>query len=166
MIGVSRASQIPATQLAQVDIKVHTDVVRITGVDNPGSGLMSKFSANHAASIAYIDRAAGVKQFTKERADDPVVQAVRKIVKIQTVPSFRLDEAEAMVTTRSGAQHVKHIEHATGTVANPISDAALEEKFLGNATSVMKEARARKIAALVTQLDTLKDVAVLVRACA
>jgi 2-methylcitrate dehydratase PrpD len=166
MIEVSRESQIPASQLVQVQIKVHPDVVRITGVDNPGSGLMSKFSANHAASIGYIDRAAGMKQFAKERADDPAVQALRKIVKIQTVTSYRLDEAEATITTRSGAQHVKHVEHATGTVANPMTDAALQEKFLGNATSVITGARARKIAVTIWQLDKLKDVGDLVRACA
>ena len=50
-----------------MEVLVHPDVIRITGVDQPGSGLMSKFSANHAAAVAYIDQAGGIAQFT-ERA--------------------------------------------------------------------------------------------------
>jgi 2-methylcitrate dehydratase PrpD len=154
-----------APQLIDVQIKVHPDVVRITGIDNPDSGLMSKFSANHAASVAYIDRAAGVMQFTKDRADDPAVKALRKIVRIETVPSYRLDEAEATVTTRSGVNQIKHVEHATGTTANPMTDAALQEKFLANATSIVGSERARTILATVFRLDQVKDLGDLVAAC-
>lgn len=165
VIEVSRASQVPASQVARLEIKVHPDVIRITGVDNPGSDLMSKFSANYAATVGYIDRAAGMKQFTKERGDDPALQALGKLVNFQIEPTYRLDEAQATITTRTGKQHVKHIEHATGTVANPMSDAALQEKFMGNATSVITEAQARKIAAMSWELDSLKDIGTLVRAC-
>ena len=104
---------------------------------------MSKFSANHAAAVAYVDHAGGMAQFTKARADDPIVQSLRKLVKIQAEPSYRLDEAEAIVTTRSGVAHIKHVDHASGTVANPMSDAALQEKFLSNAVPVIGTTRAQ-----------------------
>ena len=42
---------------------------------------MSKFSANHAAAVAYIDQAAGVTQFTNERAADAAVQALRRLIR-------------------------------------------------------------------------------------
>lgn len=149
-----------------MEVLVHPDVIRITGVDQPGSGLMSKFSANHAAAVAYIDQAAGVAQFTNERSGDSAVQALRKLIQVKTAPSFRVDQSAALVRTKSGSTHEAQIAHATGTISNPMSDRALGEKFLGNAVSVIGADRGRKVADMIWRLDTLDDVGELVRACA
>jgi 2-methylcitrate dehydratase PrpD len=165
MIDVSRKVRQPATDVGRVEVRVHPDVIRITGIDTPSSGLMSKFSANHAAAVAYIDQAAGVVQFTNERSADAAVQALRKLIQVTPEPSFRLDQAAAMVRTRAGATFETQIEHATGTVANPMSDQALREKFLLNATPAMEADQARRVIDLIAGLDTLGDVGDLVRAC-
>lgn len=166
MIEVSRKARTRASEVERVEVQVHPDVIRITGVDQPGSGLMSKFSANHAAAVAYIDQAAGVAQFTNERSADAAVQVLRKLIAVKPVASFRLDQSAAVVRTKSGAAHEAQIAHATGTVSNPMSDSALLEKFLGNAGPVIGAERARKLADMVWALDTLGDVGELVRASA
>jgi 2-methylcitrate dehydratase PrpD len=166
MIEVSRKARTPASDVGRVEVLVHPDVIRITGIDTPDSGLMSKFSANHAASVAYIDQAAGVVQFTNERSGDLEVQALRKLVQVKPDPSYRLDQATAIVRTRSGATHEAQIAHATGTVSNPMSDQALTEKCLGNATPAIGADQARRVVDMIWKLDTLSDVGELVRACA
>ena len=166
MIDVSRKTDQPASEVASVEVLVHPDVIRITGIDTPNSGLMSKFSANHGAAVAYIDQAAGVAQFTNERSGDPAVQALRRLIQVRPDPSFRLDQSAATVRTRSGATHEAQIAHANGTTANPMSDEALREKFLGNATPVVGADRARRVVDLIWRLETLGDVGELVRACA
>ena len=166
MIDVSRQSQQPAAAVTRAEVLVHPDVIRITGIDTPHSGLMSKFSANHAASVAYLDRAAGVAQFTNERAADAEVQALRRVIEIRPEPSFRLDQAAVTLRTRSGAAYDAQVAHATGTVSNPMSDRALREKYLGNATPVIGADRARRVADMISALESLGDVGDLVRACA
>ena len=166
MIDVSRKANQPASNVERVEVLVHPDVIRITGIDTPNSGLMSKFSANHAAAVAYIDRAAGVVQFTNERAEDGAVQALRQLIQVNPDSSFRLDQASARVRTRSGATHETQIAHATGTVSNPLSDQALREKFFGNATPAIGADRARRLVDMIAALDTLGDIGELVRACA
>ena len=166
MIEVSHQSRVLASELVEIQIQVHPDVIRITVVDKQGSGLMSKFSANHAAAVGYFDRAAGIAQFTNDRAKDAGVQSLRKLVHIQPVPSFRLDQAAAIVRTGSGATYRSMIEHATGTVDNPMSDAAIQEKFLDNAAPTIGKDRAHKISALVWKLETVSDIGELTRACA
>jgi 2-methylcitrate dehydratase PrpD len=116
--------------------------------------------------VAYIDQAAGVVQFTNERSGDLEVQALRKLVQVKPDPSYRLDQAAAIVRTRSGATHEAQIAHATGTVSNPMSDQALREKFLGNATPAIDAGQARRVVDMIWKLETLSDVAELVRACA
>lgn len=165
MIDVSRKANQPASGVERIEARVHPDVIRITGVDAPDGGLMSKFSANHAAAVAYLDRAAGVAQFTDERSRDAGVLALRKVIQVRPDPSYRLDQAAAIVRTRSGATHEAQIAHATGTVSNPMSDEALREKFLGNATPVIGAAQARRVADIIGTLDTLGDIGELVRAC-
>ena len=166
MIGVSRKAGQPASAVSRIDVTVHPDVIRITGVDIPNSGLMSKFSANHAAAVAYIDQAGGVAQFTNERSADSAVQSLRRLIAIKPDASFRLDQSAATVRTTSGASYEVQIDHATGTVSNPMSDQALTDKFMGNAAPVIGMERARRLVAMVGALDTLDDVGSLVRACA
>jgi 2-methylcitrate dehydratase PrpD len=165
MIEASRKANQPATNVERVEVYVHPDVIRITGIDTPSSGLMSKFSANHAAAVAYIDRAAGVAQFTNERASDVEVLALRKVIQIKPESSYRLDQAAATVRTKSGATHDADIAHATGTVGNPMSDQALREKFLGNATPAIGADRARRVVETISALETVGDIGDLVRSC-
>jgi 2-methylcitrate dehydratase PrpD len=165
MIEVSRKANQPASNVERAEILVHPDVIRITGIDTANSGLMSKFSANHAAAVAYIDQAAGVVQFTNERAGDGEVLAMRKLIQVKPDSSYRLDQAAARVRTKSGETHEAQIAHATGTVNNPLSDQALREKFLGNATAAIEADQARRVVDMIWKLDTLSDVGELVRAC-
>ncbi len=166
MIGVARKADRPAADITKVEVLVHPDVIRITGIDTPNSGLMSKFSANHAAAVAYLDRAAGVAQFTNERSADPAVLALRRLIQVKPSSSFRLDQSSAVAHTRTGAPVTVHIDHATGTVSNPMSDEALLQKFMGNASPVVGADRARQLADMAWALDRLDDVSSLVRACA
>lgn len=166
MIEVSRKAGAPVSDVARIEVQVHPDVIRITGVDQPGTGLMSKFSANHAASVAYIDRAGGIAQFTNERSADAGVQALRRLISVKPVASFSLDQSVATVWTKSSAMHEARIEHATGTVSNPLSDQQLREKFLGNAEPVIGAQGARALADMIFRLDTLTDIGDVVRASA
>ena len=164
-IGASRQGGIPAEQVASIEMLVHPDVIRITGIDTPGSGLMSKFSANHAVAVAYIDRAGGVQQFSNERAQDAQVQALRKRVQVRASQDLRLDQAIARVTSLTGTVTEMRIEHATGTVANPMTDRDLEAKFLGNADGIIPAAQAREVADLVWHLEAGPDVGAILQRC-
>jgi 2-methylcitrate dehydratase PrpD len=162
-IELSQQSQIPWSEIANFEVMVHPDVIRITGVDQPGSGLMSKFSANHAAAVSYIDRAGGVPQFSNEKSQDASVISLRKIVTIQSSSNLQLDQAKAGITTKSGARFESNIEHAKGTFQNPLSDADIELKFLQNAQACISKDQAKRIIDMVWNLEKLSDINLLAR---
>ncbi len=162
-IKASIDHKVAPEEIESLEIIVHPDVIRITGVDAPGSGLMSKFSANHAAAASYIDQAGGISQFTNEKAQQPKVQALRKLVKVTASSSYRLDQASAIVRTKSGKIFESGIEHATGTVANPISDQNLEAKFLGNASQVMGKEKANSAIKSIWSLEKMANIQTLIR---
>ena len=165
-IGLSKSSQIPASDITSFEVLVHPDVIRITGVDQPGSGLMSKFSANHAAAVSYIDRAGGVPQFTNERSQDAMVIQLRKIVKVLPSTNLQLDQAKARITTKSGVSFDMNVEHAKGTTLNPMSDSDLESKFIQNARSCLTNDKVKRILDIVWNLEKLSDINQLTRECA
>jgi 2-methylcitrate dehydratase PrpD len=166
MIALAGKSALDPNRIARVELRVHPHAVKITGVRNPTSGLQSKFSLWHSAAVAYLDRAAGVAQYTDARAAAPDVGALREKIDVVTDETFRKDQAAAAIVATAGEHHTAMIEHASGTVDNPMSDAAIEAKFIANATPVVGAERAQEIVALVWRLDTLPNVRTVVDLCA
>ena len=70
-----------------------------------------------------------------------------------------------MVRTKSRATDETRIAQATGTANNPMSDEALRDEFLGNATPAIAAEQARRVGDMIGKLDSLGDVGDLVRAC-
>ena len=166
MVALARKSPLDPNAIARVELRVHPHAVKITGVRDPASGLQSKFSLWHSAAVAYLDRTAGVAQYGDARAAARDVAALRQKIDVTTDENFRKDQASVTIVSTTGERHVAMIEHATGTVDNPMSDAAIEAKFTANAAPAIGAERTQKIAALVWRLETLADVRVVVDLCA
>jgi 2-methylcitrate dehydratase PrpD len=143
--------------VSEIALRVHPLVLSITNVVEPSSGLQSKFSFRHSAAVALADGAAGIAQYSDARAADPAVATLRRKVQAVGDETLRKDEAYATVVA-AGARHEAHVAHASGTTDNPMSDAAIEAKFLANATPAIGEARARRAAERVWSLEQCADV--------
>ncbi len=112
-------------------LRVHPLVLSITGVAEPTTGLQSKFSVYHSAAVAFADGNAGVMQYSDAKALDPLIASLRSKIKVVAAPSLRNDEAHATLIA-GGRKEEAHIQHASGTIDNPMSDVAIEKKFLAN----------------------------------
>jgi 2-methylcitrate dehydratase PrpD len=156
----NRIAIVPAS-VDEIALRVHPLVLSITGVVEPTTGLQSKFSTWHSAAVALIDGAAGTAQYSDARAADPKVAALRRKIKPIADDTLRKDEAYACVVA-GGHRHEAHVAHASGTAANPMSDAAIEAKFVANATPVIGADNAKRAAALVWTLDALPDLRTLI----
>ena len=84
------------------------------------------------------------------------IAALRRKVKAVADDTLRRDEAHATIIA-GGKRHVTHVAHASGTVDNPMSDAAIEAKFLANAAPVIGDERAGQVRDLVWRLEKLAD---------
>jgi 2-methylcitrate dehydratase PrpD len=164
MIAIRSQANIDCARVEAIDVRVNPLVISITGVEESATGLQSKFSVYHSAAVALIDGAARIPQYTDERASDPAVIAMRRKVKATADKSLGIDQAEAVITV-DGSRHRTFIEHATGTVANPMSEMALDAKFMANAEPVIGRDRAQRVRDLVRGLDRLADVRELIGLC-
>ncbi len=166
MIALGTQCEASAEDVEQINLIVHPDVVTITGVSNPQTGLKSKFSLTHSGAVSFLDRKAGIDQYSDQRATAPDVVSLREKIVIDTDGDFRRDEAAATVRTKTGESHSVHVDHATGTVDNPMSDEAIENKFFLNAEPVIGMDAALRVAELIWRLDTLGDVSQIASECA
>ena len=164
MLALRAQAQIAPAQVSTIEIVGHPHVLSVTGTLAPVTGLQSKFSIYHSAAAAFIDGAAQARQYTDQRALDPAVIALRQKVKVTVDASFRKDQAQAFMMA-GGKRYEAIIEHASGMAENPMSDAAIEAKFLANAEPVIGRARALSVVERVWKLDELKDVGELVALC-
>jgi 2-methylcitrate dehydratase PrpD len=157
VIAIRNREHIDPATVSEIELRVHPFVLSITDVVEPSSGLQSKFSTVHSAAVALIDGAAGIAQYADARAADPAVAALRRKVKATADATLASDEAYASVIA-GGQRHEVHIAHASGTAANPMSDAAIESKFLANATPVIGADRAKRACDYVWSLERQPDV--------
>jgi 2-methylcitrate dehydratase PrpD len=165
VLAIRSRTKIDTALIEAIKLRVHPLVVSVTGTEEPATGLHSKFSIYHSAAVALIDGAAGIAQYTDERSGDPAVVKLRGKVKVTADDSLATDQAEAVITI-NGADQRAFIEHASGTADNPMSDGALEEKFMANAAPVIGRDRAQRVRDLVWRLDGIGDVRELIELCA
>jgi 2-methylcitrate dehydratase PrpD len=154
---VALRGRVDPDAVSEITLKVHPLVLTITNVVEPASGLQSKFSYRQSAAVALADGAAGIAQYSDARAADPMIAALRR--KVQAVGDEALGKDEAYATVvAGGGRHEAHVAHASGTTDNPMSDAAIEAKFLANAVPAIGEQRARAASGLVWSLEKCADV--------
>lgn len=165
LLKIRGTTKIDPAAVEGVELRVHPHVLSVTGVVEPATGLQSKFSVYHSAAIALIDGAAGIAQYSDQRAADAAVAALRRKVTVVGDEDFRKDQARAKVTLRGTVYEAK-VDHASGTIDNPMSDAAIEAKFLANAEPAIGRQNAKRLAESAWNLETLADVRELIRLAA
>jgi 2-methylcitrate dehydratase PrpD len=161
LVAIRNRNAIDPAAVSGVDLRVHPLVLSITGVVDPTTGLQSKFSTLHSAAVALLDGAAGTAQYSDAKATDPAVAALRR--KIKPIADDTLGKDEAHADVSAGGRHYQaHIAHASGTVDNPMNDAAIEAKFMANAAPVIGRDRAERAREMVMTLDRQPDVQALI----
>src|SRR5262245_13648816 len=166
MVALRGKALCKPAEIERVELTVHPFAVRITGLTDPETGLQSKFSIYHAAAAAYLDGRAGIAQFTNERATAPDVVALRGKIEARIDETLGKDQATATLVLGRGKRIATRVEHASGTIDNPMTDAAIEDKSMANAAPVIGEARARQVVAAAWRLEGLADLGPVVDLCA
>ena len=156
VIALRAKANIAPADVDEIRLRVHPLALSITGVVEPSTGLQSKFSLYHSAAAAYVDGNAGILQYTDAKANDPIVVALRRKVKPFADASLRKEEAHVSIVA-GGVTHEVHVPHASGTVLNPMSDAAINAKFLANAEPVIGRSRAQRVCEMAWALEQLPD---------
>ena len=165
-IELTRENGLAPDSIEAVELTVGPLVRKLTGNPAPLTGLEGKFSVYHAAAAAIVHGAAGEAQFSDACVRDPRVVAVRNRVTTREDPAIGRTEARVTIRTRDGRSFDRHVEHALGTLARPMSDADLEAKFRDLATGVLAPAAIDECIRLCWGIVAEEDAGALARATA
>lgn len=159
-----QAHGLTGDEIERIDLRVDPLVLELTGKRTPQVGLEGKFSVYHSAAVAVIHGRAGEEEYSDACVRDPRVIALRDKVQAVAEDDIREDEAYVTITLKDGRVLTKHVEHAIGSLARPMSDAQLEAKFRGLAEGRLGRTRTDALISLCRRVDRLPDVGELARA--
>lgn len=91
------------------------------------------------------------------RALDPAIAALRTRIHPVVDESLGTDQSAVTLMLADGQRFEARVEHATGSVVNPMSDAALDEKFIALATRTLGADTARTLCTMCRGIDDLDD---------
>jgi 2-methylcitrate dehydratase PrpD len=126
-----RAQGISPDQIVSLELKVHSLVLELTGKKEPVDGLQAKFSVYHGCAAGLTFGKATEDEFADEVVTRPDMVALRR--KVNATVDDTIDESAVDLTailTDGRRVHVR-VEHAIGSLQNPMTDLQLDIKFHG-----------------------------------
>ncbi|KAI8631297.1 2-methylcitrate dehydratase PrpD [Xylariaceae sp. FL1651] len=150
------------SSVKKINLQVNSEVLVLTGKTDPTTGLEGKFSVYHAAAVAFLYGKATPTQFTDDVVKNATIIEYRKKVNVTTDDAqFSTDQATVTIEFGDGSTLQKHIEHALGSLENPLTDAQLKTKFMDQVSKQLGEQRAERAYAAFTNIGNLTDVGTL-----
>ncbi|TGJ82419.1 hypothetical protein E0Z10_g6334 [Xylaria hypoxylon] len=147
------------SSVKSINLQVNSEVLVLTGKTNPTTGLEGKFSVYHAAAVGLLYGEATPTYFTDEAVTNATVVEFREKVNITTDDErFGKDQATVTIEFDDGSTLERHIEHAIGSLENPLTDADLKKKFLDQVSRRIGEARAERAYAAFKGIGNMTDV--------
>ncbi|MBG6072985.1 MULTISPECIES: MmgE/PrpD family protein [unclassified Polaromonas] len=132
-------------QVESIELKVHSLVLELTGKKEPADGLQAKFSVYHGCAAGLTFGRAAEDEFSDAVVNRADMVALRR--KVVATVDDSIDEASADVTAvlKDGQRVHVFVEHAIGSLQNPMTDANLEAKFHGLSDPVLGAAASREL---------------------
>lgn len=158
VIQLRNEHALKSSEIRSIAIRCNPLVLELTGKKTPTTGLEAKFSVFHSAAIALIRGFASEKEYTDEAVRNPEVVALRQLVSVTTDPAIRPDEAYVTITTTSGQSFTMHVEHAIGSVQNPLTDKDLSFKFTQLATGILPSTQIEELLTAAWNLPQMHNV--------
>ena len=149
--------KLKAGDIDSIALKVHPLVLELTGKKTPQVGLEGKFSVFHSAAVAIIHGEGGEDVYSDACVRDPQVITLRDKVSAAVDKSVHEDAAYITIKLKDGRTLEKHVEHAIGSLARPMSDADLEAKFRKFAKGILSAGETDALIKLCWEIEKLKS---------
>lgn len=152
---IALGKQAEAEDIERIELTVNPYVLELTGKPTPPTGLAGKFSIYHTGAIAFLEGDAAEAQYADEKVRDPAVVAFREKIKPQVDHSVKEEEVYAKAYLKDGSIIEHTVKHATGSIENPMDDAALERKFNNLVHPIIGAERAEALRGLMYRMEEL-----------
>jgi len=165
VMHIAAAQNLQPIQVASIHVWLWSHMIKTPNYPKPRTGLESKFSTEHAAVVALVDRAGGVQQFSDERVADPALAALRRKVTVQAGRDLGQYQVRLLVRTTDGKEYSHFIPAQKGDPRNPLSREELVAKCVANASTVVPLGNVEAIVSMIQDIESVRDVGELCELC-
>jgi 2-methylcitrate dehydratase PrpD len=165
-LQLRKAHGFSAGDVAAVHLRVSPPTLALAGKRDPRTGLESKFSVYQGVALALAYGDADPRRFEDRHARDPELAALRARVNAETDALLAKDQAEVAITLAGGREVKTRIEHAVGSLVNPMSDADLDDKFRGLCDEILPQEKIERLLAMCRDCENLPNAGAIALAAA
>lgn len=158
-----RAQGISPDQIVSLELKVHSLVLELTGKKEPVDGLQAKFSVYHGCAAGLTFGQATEDEFSDEVVTRADMVALRRKVKATVDDSIDESAVDLTAILTDGRRVHVRVDHAIGSLQNPMSDVQLEAKFHGLSDPVIGANQSRDLINAAWRLGDAPDLGELAR---
>ena len=155
-----RIRETPKFKPSQVsNIMVYGHPLLRQRTDRPGvtTGRQSQVSAQHAVAVTLIRGRPGIGEFSDEAVAAPDIRGLADRVSVEDDVSLREDATRVELTMADGSVLSQEVRHATGSLANPLSDEAIAQKLKTCADGALSADGAGRLINAIGALSTCDD---------
>jgi aconitate decarboxylase len=151
--------------IEKLHVKVNPQCVRLCDIRHPKTALEAIFSLYHASAVALLYGTAGKREYTDEVCNRSEVAEMRSKIEVTTDASMRDDETHMLLLLRNGKEEKVYIEHAKGSLANPLTQEEVQAKFIDQSRDALGLENCTRIVEVCDQLQNLDNIAQLLKLC-
>ena len=144
--------------IERVELTVNPLTLTLCDRPDPQESMQAAVSLYHWTAAALMHRRAGLDEGVDAMVRDPDMIALRR--RIKAIPDATLDRAEARaaIYLKDGRCLAAHVTECRGSLARPMTEAELQEKFLSQVARHRSAGKAAHLADLCWNLPALTDV--------
>ena len=143
--------------IERVDLRVHPDALNLTWRKLPDTVLDAQVSLYHWVAAALVNGSAEIGQSELPCIQDSEVRAMQEKIFPVADTLLASDQAEASVRLNNGQVFQIRIEHASGSIANPMNNEQLEAKFRSLTRRVLSEKQVDLLLQACWNMDAAQD---------
>lgn len=157
-LALAAAPDFDVNHIRRIEIVVNPLCLTLTDRPAPESAQMAQVSLQHWAAATLVRRAAGIAEGDEAVVHDPEILRVRAMVEARGDDAMSTDAARVRITLGDGAVREEAVAHASGSLQRPMSDAAIDAKFLAQAKLAVSDADAARLLAQSRAIAGFKNV--------
>ena len=116
-----------------IEARVTPMTIRLCGVQQPKKFMDIIFSSHHGLVVGLVYGKGGIREYSERVANDPWIVTLRDRVSLVPDESMKDDQTVAKFWYNAGDGSVKvkevRVEHAIGSLENPMTDEQLNRKY-------------------------------------
>ncbi|MEJ0022065.1 MAG: MmgE/PrpD family protein [Alphaproteobacteria bacterium] len=143
-----RAAGVAADAIDRVELDVQADTLTLCWRKLPQNELDAQVSLFHWAAAALVFGKAGVEQGRLGAINNTQVRSLQARMEARADPALARDQARVRIFLKDGSMRESFIEHAIGSIARPMTDQQLADKFTALCTPMLGAPRTAHLLAI------------------